>query len=232
MSTGYSPFFVNYGHHLFKGSNLCTEVRSESAQQFGECMSKVQKEVEASLKMAAKTMKQFYNQTKGESIQYKKGDKVWLKTTNVITKCPMKKLDNKCLRPFKILEKVGKSAYYLKLPSQQKIHNIFNKVLLSPYYPPQFKSQQQPLPFSPKIIDRQEEWEVECIKEAKVTAKGGVQFLVKWKGYSNEWNKQMFEKDLKNAPDIVKKFYKDHPNALCQLQIIDSDTLKPTWPTT
>ena len=42
----------------------------------------------------------------------------------------------------------------------------------------------------------------------------------------------MFEKDLKNALNIVKKFYEDHPNVPCQLQIIDSDTLKPTWPIT
>ena len=60
-STGHSPFFVNYGHHLFKESNLCTEVQSKSAQQFGECMSKVQKEVETSLKMTIETMKQFYD---------------------------------------------------------------------------------------------------------------------------------------------------------------------------
>ena len=33
-------------------------------------MSKVQKEVEASLKMAEKTIKQFYDRTKRESIQY------------------------------------------------------------------------------------------------------------------------------------------------------------------
>ena len=81
-------------------------------------MNKVWEEVEASLKMAVETIKQFYDQTKGESIQYKKDDKVWLKTTNVTTKYPIKKLDNKCLGPFEILEKVGKSAYYLKLPSQ------------------------------------------------------------------------------------------------------------------
>ena len=81
-------------------------------------MSKVWEEVEASLKMVVKTIKQFYDQTKGESIQYKKGDKVQLKATNIITKCPMKKLDNKYLGLFEILEKVGKLAYYLKLPSQ------------------------------------------------------------------------------------------------------------------
>ena len=52
----------------------------------------------------------------------------------------MKKLNNKCLGLFEILEKVGKLAYYFKLPSQWKIHDVFNKVLLSPYYPPQFES--------------------------------------------------------------------------------------------
>ena len=81
-------------------------------------MSKVQEEVEARLKIAVKTIKQFYNQTKEESIQYKKGNKVQLKATNIIIKYPIKKLNNKHLKPFKILEKVRKSAYHFKLPSQ------------------------------------------------------------------------------------------------------------------
>ena len=42
-------------------------------------------------------------------------------------------------------------------------------MLFSPYHPPQFESQQQPLPPLPKIIDGQEEWEVEYIKKAKAT---------------------------------------------------------------
>ena len=69
------------------------------------------------MKIVVETMKQFYDQTKEESIQYKKGDKVWLKATNVTTKYPIKKLDNKCLGLFKILEKVRKLIFYLKLPS-------------------------------------------------------------------------------------------------------------------
>ena len=105
-------------------------------------MSKIWEKVEASLKMVVETMKQSYNQTKEEFIQYKKGDKVWLKATNIITKHLIKKLNNKCLGLFKILEKVGKLAYCFKLPNQWKIHDVFNEVLLSLYYPPQFKSQQ------------------------------------------------------------------------------------------
>ena len=60
-STDHSLFFVNYSHHLFKGSNLCTKVQSKPAQQFRERMSKVWEEVEASLKMVAETMKWFYD---------------------------------------------------------------------------------------------------------------------------------------------------------------------------
>ena len=97
--------------------------------------------MKTSLKMATETIKQFYDRTKEEFIQYKKSDKVWLEATNVTTKCPMKKLDNKYLGLFEILEKVGKLAYCLKLLSQWKIHDIFNKVLLSSYHPLQFKSQ-------------------------------------------------------------------------------------------
>ena len=81
-------------------------------------MSKVWKEVEASLKIAVETMKQFYNWTKGEFIQYKKSDKVWFKATNITTKYLIKKLNNKYLGLFEILKKVKKLAYYLKLSSQ------------------------------------------------------------------------------------------------------------------
>ena len=81
-------------------------------------MSKVWKEVETSLKMAVETIKWFYNRTKRESIQYKKDDKVWLEATNITTKYLIKKLNNKYLKLFEILEKVEKLAYYLKLLSQ------------------------------------------------------------------------------------------------------------------
>ena len=110
--------------------------------------------MEASLKIVVEIMKWFYDWTKGESIQYKKGDKVWLKVTNITTKYPIKKLNNKCLELFEILEKVGKSAYHLKLLSQWKIHDVFNEVLLSLYHSLQFESQQQPLPPLPEIIDK------------------------------------------------------------------------------
>ncbi|EJC97311.1 uncharacterized protein FOMMEDRAFT_100136, partial [Fomitiporia mediterranea MF3/22] len=63
---------------------------------------------------------------------YQPGDKVILEATNLTTDCLMKKLDNKCFRPFIIEKKVGASAYKLQLLATWKhIHLVFNKVLLS-----------------------------------------------------------------------------------------------------
>jgi len=50
-------------------------------------------------------------------------------------------LDHKKLGPFTILEKIGKSAYRLKLPkSWNRVHPVFNELLLSSYHPPNFLS--------------------------------------------------------------------------------------------
>ena len=46
------------------------------------------------LRKAVKTMKQFYDRTKGISIDYKIGDLVWLDATNIQINCPAKKLSD------------------------------------------------------------------------------------------------------------------------------------------
>jgi hypothetical protein len=54
-------------------------------------MKNIQDETEAALKQAQETMKQFYDRNRGESQEYKKGDKVWLEWTNITTDRPAKK---------------------------------------------------------------------------------------------------------------------------------------------
>ena len=224
-STGHSPFFVNHGRHPYKGSNPRVIARNESAQQFKERMGKVQEEVGASLKMAAETMKRFYDRTKGESIAYKKGDKVWLEATNITTKRPMKKLDDKRLGPFTIVDKVGKAAYKLKLPDSWRIHPVFNEVLLSPYHTPQFESQQRPPPPPPEIVDGNEEWEVEEVLGARLVGRGALQFKVKWKGYLHEHDQWLLASYLKNAPEVVAEFYQQSPLAPHKLYSVDFQQL-------
>ena len=220
-STGYSPFFVNYGLHPYKGSNPRKEPVNESAGQFAKTMQKVREEVEASLKKAAEVMKHFYDRNKGESIEYKKGDLVMLEATNLPSMRPMKKLDCKRYGPFEIIEKVNKGAYKLKLPNTwRRIHPVFNEVLLSPYTTPVFENQQQAPPPPPVLIGKEQEYEVESIIDSKFV-RNKLKFLVHWKGYGVESRTWEPEEHLENSKELIEEFYKENPRAPRRLRVID-----------
>ena len=109
-------------------------------------------------------MKRFYDRTRGQAINYAPGDLVLLEATNIHTMRPMKKFDDKRYGPFKVLEKVGASAYKLELPpSMSRIHPVFNEVLLHPYKKPFYESQQQLNRPEPVVVNQEPEWEVEEI---------------------------------------------------------------------
>ena len=220
-STGYSPFFINYGLHPYKGSNPRREPINESAGEFAKAMQTVREEVEASLKKAAEVMKHFYDRNKGESIEYKKGDLVMLEAINLPSMRPMKKLDCKRYGPFEVIEKVNKGAYRLKLPNtQRKIHPIFNEVLLSPYTTPAYENQQQAPPPPPVLIDKEKEYEVESIIDSKFV-RNKLKFLVHWKGYGIEDRTWEPEENLKNSKKLIEEFYKQNPRASRKLRVID-----------
>ena len=64
---------------------------NKSAEQFHKHMKDIHNKAMSALKKAVETMKQFYNKTKGISIDYKIRDLVWLDATNIQINCPAKK---------------------------------------------------------------------------------------------------------------------------------------------
>jgi len=109
-------------------------------------------------------MKRFYNQKKRNPTDYKEGEMVWLDAQNLKTFCPNKKLDQKKLGPFKILEKISQGAYQLLLPkSWNRIHPVFNEALLFPYHSPRYPNQSVPKPPGPVNQEGHPEYEVEEI---------------------------------------------------------------------
>ncbi|EKG09077.1 Chromo domain/shadow [Macrophomina phaseolina MS6] len=133
------------------------------------------------------------------------GQPVLLSARNIRTKRPCKKLDNRYLGPFRILEKIGPQAYRLDLPqSMSRLHNVFNVALLEAYTArPGF----QPPPV--EEIDDGEHWEVEAI----VAHKEGPprQYLLKWLGWPHEHNEWKQEEELDNCRELLQDYLKGNP---------------------
>ena len=83
------------------------ELASESAQEFGLRMKKAWTEAQAALKIVADLTKARIDRQRRPSRAYAMGDLVWLEATNVCTTRQSKKLDDRCIGPYKITEKVA-----------------------------------------------------------------------------------------------------------------------------
>ena len=86
-------------------------------------------------------MKKQYNKHKKPAIDYKKGDNMYINAEHLPRTRPSKKLDKKFCGPYEIIEKVGASAYRIKIPSSWKVYNVFNESLLKSYYAPVYPNQ-------------------------------------------------------------------------------------------
>ena len=168
-----------------------------AASDFSKAIAKIHKETEITLEEAAGRMKAQYDKHKRPVREYHAGDKVWLDATNLHLPRPKKKLDDKRVRPFLILEKMGASAYKLKLPPHWKIHPCFNEKLLTPFVLPSFPNQQNPPLPPPDLIDDDEQYKVEEVLDSrpqKVRGKRGqklqtvTDYFIKWKGWMQELN--------------------------------------------
>ena len=91
--------------------------------------------------------KENYDRQRKPDPNLKSGDMVWFLPRNVHATRPLKKLDYKKIGPFKILARIGTSAYKLAFPPSMKIHNTIHISLLEPYQDNRFPSQiQEPPP--------------------------------------------------------------------------------------
>ena len=165
------------------------------------------------LEKTAEMMKKAHNKHARSPIQFSIRQEVLLKGTYIWTDRATKKFDNKHYRPFKIIQKVGESAYKLTLPSMWwGIHPVFNKSLLTPYHKGVFPSQEKPKPPLPDIIEQEEEHKIKQIVDSW-KHRENLEYLVHWRGYPHEeceWKKMS---ELKHAQDAIKEFHCKNPNA-------------------
>ena len=134
------------------------------------------------------------------------GDKHW-------THQPAKKLNYLRHRPFIIIEKVGQVAYRLKLPQTPTWHlkhDVFNEKLLKPFIKPSFDIQPNDPPAPADLVEEEEEYEVEAILDSRKKGRY-IEYLVKWKGYSDAENSWEPCGNVRHAKEM-EKFHKQYPN--------------------
>ena len=154
--------------------------------------------------------KDYYDLHRKPDPTLQSGDMVWLLPCNIKTTRPLKKLDYKKIGLFKILAKMGTSAYKVALPPSMAIHNTFHISLLEPYQDNRFPSQiKEPPP--PIQIEGEDEYELDQIIESQHHY-NNLQYRAKWKGYSSEHDKVWYPaENLNNAEHRDQRFHRRYP---------------------
>jgi hypothetical protein len=140
-STGFTPFYLNYGRDPRVPAALIKRQRGDtgaipSIENFVASMDGLLAEAKRAL-LAAQHRQKFYSNPKNAQQEpaFAVGDSVLLSTTNIRFRgVGARKLLPKFLGPFTILSKHGPVACRLDLPPQLKIHPVFNISLLRIYH--------------------------------------------------------------------------------------------------
>jgi hypothetical protein len=151
------------------------------------------------------------NRKRTPAPRYQVGDKVWLKTKNLRTRRPSRKLDHLWSGPYPVVKVINPVAYELRLPATMKIHPVFHTNLLLPAASNPFSDQRHPEP-GPVIVDAGEDsWEVEKILDSRLRY-GHIQYYVKWKGWDIEDSTWQEVEDVSGAPEAVSEFHERYPH--------------------
>ena len=99
----------------------------------------------------------------------------------------------------------------LKLPASFKIHDVINVSWLHPYKSP--VAGQQSSPPEPVDVEGTTEFEVEKVIDSQLK-RGKLEYLVKWSGYTDDYNTWEPVDNLSNSPEALDEFHRSSPSAL------------------
>ena len=129
-----------------------------------------------------------------------------MENKNIHSNQPLKKLDNKRYRPFRIVKNIGSGVFQLELPKGWMIHNIFNKDLLTQCVEPKFKGQHKDPTPPLTIVNEKKEYEVEEVRKHRKQGRG-TQYLVHWKGYRDEHDQWIAEAGLPHTKQAIEDYW-------------------------
>lgn len=164
---------------------------------------------------AAQQRDKRYADMKRKDISFKVGDYVLLSTKNLNLKAAMgdeggrRKLMPRFIGPFTVEAVINPVTYSLHLPAHLGCHPVFHVSLLRPFKP---DAKRPPMPV-PTMVDGQAEWEVDHLVEHRMRATGKgrprkVEYLVRWKGFNENFDTWEPASSLVNAPKVVDAYWK------------------------
>jgi len=155
--------------------------------------------------------KEYYDGQRKPYSNLQSGDMVWLLPRNIRTTRPCKMLDYKKIGPFKILARIGTSAYKLDLLASMRIHNTFHISLLELYNDNKLHAQRSEPP-PPILIEGEPEYKLEEIIDSHLHY-NKLQYRAKWTRYSSEHDKTSYPADnFENANLAKRNFPSRYPN--------------------
>lgn len=207
-SIGTTPFLMEYGQHPLTPASLPVASQNTQAFKFVANWEHRVKQVKIMMKAAQHRQKTLFDRNVQDK-RFKVGQQVLVSTRHMAMKGSKverrKKLTPKYIGPYPILEEINPVAYKLKLPEHMKLHPVFHVSLLR-----EFKSDDRRATEAPEVdlIDGEVHLAMDRIVDERQTGrKKYTQFLVRWKGDSDEtWE---FEEDLlEDAPQFAKTLIK------------------------
>jgi len=185
-STGFTPFYMNYGTHPAVPTTLdLPPGQNEAAINLTDRIQTIITKATDHLLRAQQRQSRYANLRRREVI-FAVGDLVFLSTENLsLPSGTVKKLSPKWTGPFPIIKKISSVAYELQLPDDWKIHNIFHVSLL------------KAAPIDSSFINRRwcrppplevttDTYLVERLLDRRIVHQGRrkhIEYLVQWQGY-------------------------------------------------
>ena len=119
-----------------------------------------------------------------------------------------KKLTQRWIGPFEVIQRVNPNVYHLRMSSLYPGLPVFNYQHLKKYVeaPPEYR-ERATLPETRTCKPAEEEYEVEKIIAERRTKKG-LEYLIRWEGYSPLYDTWEPKRSLKNAPEVVSLWQK------------------------
>ena len=84
-----------------------------------------------SIEIVQETIKKQFNKKQRNPQGLRVGDNMWLESKNIHSNRPLKELDQKKYRLFRISKDIGQGLFQLELLEGWIIHNVFNEDLLT-----------------------------------------------------------------------------------------------------